>query len=93
MGIAAGNDMLMICHRIELATQAKGALERLPEIEPALASVAKFKSCLAPPNAFSEAAFRALDAEIWDLRVSTLGTQRAAQRSPENGKRSPVELY
>ncbi len=94
-GVAAGNDLLMICHRIELATQAKGALESLPaaEIEPALASVAKFKSRLVPPDSFSEAAFLALDSEIWDLRVSTLGAQRAAQRSSEDGKRSPVELY
>ena len=94
-GVAAGNDLLMICHRIELAAQAKSALEGLPavEIEPALAGVAKFKSRLVPPDAFSETAFLALDAEIWDLRVSTLGAQKAAQRSPENGKRSPVELY
>jgi beta-N-acetylhexosaminidase len=94
-GVAAGNDLLMICHRIELATQAKSALESLPaaEIEPALASVAKFKSRLVPPDPFSEAAFLALDSEIWDLRVSTLGPQQAAQRSSEDGKRSPVELY
>jgi beta-N-acetylhexosaminidase len=94
-GIAAGNDLLMICHRIELATEAKGLLEGLPsiEIEPALVSVAKFKSHLAPPDAFSEAAFLALDSEIRDLRVSTLGAQKAAQRSSEDGKRSPVELY
>ena len=58
-GVAAGNDLLMICHRIQLATQAKSALESLPaaEIEPALASVAKFKSRLVPPDPFSEAAF------------------------------------
>jgi beta-N-acetylhexosaminidase len=94
-GVAAGNDLLMICHRIELAAQAKSTLEGLPavEIEPALAGVAKFKSRLVPPDAFSETAFLALDAEIWDLRVSTLGAQMAAQRSSENGKRSPVELY
>ena len=77
-GVAAGNDLLMICHRIELATQAKSVLESLPaaEIEPALASVAKFKSRLVPPDPFSEAAFLALDSEIWDLRVSTLGEQQ-----------------
>ena len=94
-GVAAGNDLLMICHRIQLATHAKSALESLPaaEIEPALASVAKFKSRLVPPDPFSEAAFFALDSEVWDLRVSTLGAQRAAQRSSEDGKRSPVELY
>lgn len=94
-GVVAGNDLLMICHRIELAAEAKRAIECLPavEIESALTGVARFKSLLAPPDAFSEEAFRALDAEIWDLRVSTLGAQEAARRSPENGKRSPVELY
>ena len=94
-GVAAGNDLLMICHRIELATQARSVLGCLPaaEIEPALASVAKFKSRLAPPEPFSEEAFLALDSEIWELRVSTLGAQKAARRSSEDGKRSPVELY
>ena len=33
------------------------------------------------------------DAEVWDLRVATLGAEQAAQRSPEDGKRSPVEIY
>jgi hypothetical protein len=28
-----------------------------------------------------------------DLRIATLGPERAAQRSPEDGKRSPVEVY
>lgn len=94
-GIAAGNDLLMICHRMELASQAKGTLESLPtaEIEPALENVAKLKSRLVPPDDFSEAAFHSLDSEIWDLRVSTLGAEKAAQRSPDDGKRSPVELY
>jgi beta-N-acetylhexosaminidase len=95
LGVAAGNDLLMICHRIELAAEARQVLERLPasQLEPALASIAGFKARLAAPEAFSEAAFRKLDAEVWDLRVSTLGPQNAARRSPEDGKRSPVELY
>jgi len=94
-GVAAGNDLLMICHRIELAAQAKSVLGDLPavEIEPALASVARFKSHLVPPDAFSETAFLVLDSEIWDLRVSALGSAKDAQRSPEDGRRSPVELY
>jgi hypothetical protein len=59
----------------------------------ARASVARFKKKLAPPHEFSEAAFRKIDHEIWDLRVAVLGPERAAQRSPEDGKRSPVETY
>ncbi len=95
MGIAAGNDLLMICHRVELAAQARTALENLPaaEISPALERVAAFKRLLAPPTAFSEDAFRAVDAEIWELRKAVLGEEAAAHRSPEDGKRSPVEMY
>lgn len=95
LGLAAGNDMLMICHRVELAAQARKVIEALPvkDIEPALARMAEFKRRLAPPAPFSEEAFRAVDAEVWDLRVATLGPEAAAQRSPEDGKRSPVELY
>jgi beta-N-acetylhexosaminidase len=95
MGLAAGNDMLMICHRVELAAQAKQVLEALPAsaAEPPLARMAAFKKKLVPPDPFSEEAFRAVDAEIWDLRAATLGAEQAAQRSPEDGKRSPVELY
>jgi beta-N-acetylhexosaminidase len=94
-GVAAGNDLLMLCHRIELAAQARRVLEGLHagELEAALAGVAKFKERLAPPHVFSESAFGALDSEVWDLRVATLGAERASQRSPEDGKRSPVELY
>lgn len=95
MGLAAGNDMLMICHRVELAAQARTVLETLTgdDLAPALARMAEFKTKLAPPTAFSEEAFRAVDGEVWDLRVATLGEELASQRSPEDGKRSPVELY
>ncbi len=94
LGIAAGNDLLMICHRIEMAAAARAAIEPLGDrLAPALASVARCKSRLAPPTAFSLEGFRAIDAEIWDLRVATLGEEAAAQRSSEDGKRSPVEVY
>ena len=45
------------------------------------------------PDEFSEEAFRKINDEIWDLRVAVLGEEAASQRSPEDGKRSPVELY
>lgn len=48
---------------------------------------------MAPPHEFSEAAFRKIDNEIRALRVATLGEERAKQRSAEDGKRSPVEVY
>lgn len=94
LGIGAGNDLLMICHRIEMASAAKSAIEPLGEkLVPALESVARCKSRLSPPTPFSIDTFQALDSEIWNLRVATLGDESAAKHSPEDGKRSPVEIY
>jgi beta-N-acetylhexosaminidase len=94
LGIEAGNDLLMICHRVEMVAAAKSAIEPLgDQLAPALESVARCKSRLAPPTPFSLEAFQAVDSEIWDLRVAVLGEAAAAHRSPEDGNRSPVELY
>jgi beta-N-acetylhexosaminidase len=95
LAMAAGNDLAMICHRLAAVEEAHKVLQILPaaQIDRALASVAGFKQHMQPPREFSETAFRAIDQEIWELRVSVLGEERAAQRSPEDGKRSPVEVY
>jgi beta-N-acetylhexosaminidase len=58
-----------------------------------LQNVAQTKAKLAAPHEFSETKFREIDQEIWDLRVAVLGEEEAARRSPEDGKRSPVEMY
>jgi beta-N-acetylhexosaminidase len=95
LAIAAGNDLAMICHRIpeiENVHRILGTLLR-GQIDRALASVARFKKKLAPPHEFSEDAFHKIDSEIWDLRVAVLGEERAAIRTPEDGKRSPVEMF
>ncbi len=95
LALAAGNDLLMICHRVEMAAEALAAIQELPleKLAPALARVAAFKTRLAPPAPFSGDTHRRLDAEVWRLRVDTLGEEIAAARSPEDGKRSPVEMY
>jgi beta-N-acetylhexosaminidase len=62
-------------------------------LERALAGVDRFKRKMAAPKPFSEERFRALDREVWEFRVATLGAEAAALRSPEDGKRSPVETY
>ena len=95
LGLEAGNDLLMICHRTEMAEQAYKVLEKCPtdQIDRALANIASFKSKLPPPTTFSEENFKALDQAVWDLRVNVLGAEGAAARSPEDGKRSPVEVY
>jgi beta-N-acetylhexosaminidase len=95
LAIAAGNDLVMICHRIPEIENVLRIVDTLPseQIDRALSSVASFKKKLTRPDEFSEAAFRKIDNEIWELRVATLGEERAAIRSPENAKRSPVEMY
>ncbi len=95
LAIGAGNDLVMICHRIPEIENVQRILGTLPreQIDRALSSVAAFKKQMQPPHEFSEAAFRKIDNEIWELRVATLGEERAKQRSVEDGKRSPVETY
>ena len=56
--------------------------------------MAAAKTRLAPPvTPFSEDAFHALDTEVWALRVEVMGEEAASHRAPEDGKRSPVEIY
>jgi len=95
LAVAAGNDLAMICHRIPEIENVHRILGTLPrkQIERALESVARFKKNLTPPDQFSEAAFRNIDSEIWDLRVAVLGKEPAARPSVEEGKLSPVERY
>ena len=95
LAITAGNDLAMICHRTEALREARACLDGLPaaELDRALASVAAFKRHLAPPDPFSEEEFHLRDAEVYQLRLETLGAELAARRSPEDGKRSPVEVY
>ena len=95
LAITAGNDLAMICHRVNVVEEALGHLEKVPcpNLDRALASVAAFKKKLAPADPFSEEEFRRRDALVWELRAATLGPGRAAQRSADDGKRSPVEMY
>ena len=95
LGLAAGNDLLMICHRVDMLGQARDVLEKQPPavLAPALARVAEFKAKMAPPAPFALGEFEAINRDIWDLRVATLGEEKARQKSVEDGKRSPVEIY
>jgi len=95
LAITAGNDLAMICHRIACVEEAHTCLNNVPraELDRALENVARFKSQMVAPDPWSEEEFRKRDTEVWDLRVATLGAEGAARRSPEDGKRSPVEMY
>ena len=93
--LCAGNHMALICHRIQTVEEAALIVDGMPgeQLERALEGVSRFKEKLVPPDEFSEERFRALDDQAWELRVATLGAERAKERSLETGKRSPVEIY
>ena len=95
LAIAAGNDLVMICHRIPEIETVQQILGTLPsdQIERAQRSVANFKERLDPPNQFSETAFHQIDNEIWNLRTAVLGEERASQTAPQSVQHSPVELF
>ncbi len=93
--VRAGNDIVMICHRLEMVELAWQHLQGVeaPLLHDALLRIEKTKKRLAAPARFDLAAFEAINAEIWDLRVAVLGEEKARDLSVEDGKRSPVELY
>ena len=100
LALEAGNDLAMVCHRAQSSPDALDRAVRAVQktspaaLERALASVAALKESLAPPvPEFSEETFQLLDAEVWRLRVDTMGESAARLRSAEDGKRSPVEVY
>ncbi len=95
LGLAAGNDLLMICHRVQLLAEAHAVLQKQPRVvlELALARVASFKAKMSPAAPFDLDEFAMINRDIWDLRVAVLGEEKAREKSVEDGKRSPVELY
>jgi beta-N-acetylhexosaminidase len=95
LAIAAGNDVAMICHRIPEVDNVQRILATLPQdqINRALQNVARFKERLTRPDEFSEAAFRKIDDEIWNLRVAVLGEERAGQTTSQSVQHSPVEMF
>ncbi|PTY05985.1 beta-N-acetylhexosaminidase [Verrucomicrobia bacterium LW23] len=93
--VVAGNDLLLLCHRVHMVVEAARAIATLPAevLAPSLRRVRALRARLAPPAEFTDEAVRSLDAQVAALRVATLGDEAAATRSAEDGKRSPVELY
>lgn len=93
--IEAGNDLAMICHRIELVEKAAEVIATLPGpiIDDALVRIEAAKKKMKSPFEWSMDRFKEIDGRIWDLRVDTLGEEEAKNLSVEDGKRSPVELY
>ena len=93
--VRAGNDLVMICHRVEMVELARQHLEGVeaPALHDALVRIEKTKKRLVKPDKFDLDRFAAINRDILQLRIDTLGEEAAKNLSVEDGKRSPVELY
>ncbi len=93
--VLAGNDMVMICHRVEMVEQAFQHLKGVPELNlnMALERMERTKKKLSAPKTWSMDEFKRINEDIQQLRVDVLGEEAAANLSVEDGKRSPVEIY
>ena len=93
--VRAGNDLVMICHRLEMVELAHQHLMGVeaPVLHDALDRIKKTKKKLKAPSSFHLDVFARINRDIWDLRVAVLGEEAAQNKSVEDGKRSPVELY
>src|SRR5262249_37178881 len=92
--INAGNDMVMICHRIPEIKTVRGILPKLPsdQIDVAVETVARFKEKLIPPDNFSKTAFADINKQIRELRISVIG-EHQDQIVSQSVQRSPVEMF
>ena len=92
--LEAGNDMVMLCHRVPEIETVHRILGALPSdiIERAQRYVGEFKKKLSPPNKFSENAFQEINQEIADLRNVVVGDEKP-EKSVHERQISPVERF
>ncbi len=92
--LEAGNDIMMLCHRVPEIETVHRILGALPsdQIERAQQHVGKFKKNLSPPQKFSESAFQEINREIADLRTAVVGEEEAGRIVTER-QISPVERF
>src|SRR5436190_15639554 len=79
--LAAGNDVMMLCHRVPEIETVQRILGTLPsdQIERAQQHVNQFKKNLSPPQTFSETAFDEINREVADLRTAVVGAEEVTQ--------------
>jgi beta-N-acetylhexosaminidase len=92
--LEAGNDMMMICHRVPEVETVHRILGTLPsdQIERAQQRIGDFKKNLSPSLKFSESAFQEINREIADLRTAVVGEEDAGRIVTER-QISPVERF
>src|SRR6476620_4219765 len=92
--LEAGNDIMMLCHRVHEIETVHRILGTLPsdQIERAQQYVGEFKKNLSPPYKFSESAFHEINQEIADLRNVVVGEEKSGRIVTER-QISPVERF
>ena len=92
--LEAGNDIMMLCHRVPEIETVLRILGALPsdQIERAQQHIGKFKKNLSPPQKFSESAFQEINTEIADLRTAVVGEEEVGRVVTER-QISPVERF
>jgi beta-N-acetylhexosaminidase len=95
LALDAGNDMMMICHRVPEIETVHRILSTLPsaQIERAQQHTGNFKKNLSPAHKFSESAFRELNEEIANLRTAVIGEDEAGEVGAAERQISPVERF
>jgi beta-N-acetylhexosaminidase len=90
----AGNDIMMICHRVPEIETVQRILGTLPsdQIERAQQHIDDFKKNLSPPQKFSERVFHEINTEIADLRAAVVGAEEPGRVVTER-QISPVERF
>jgi beta-N-acetylhexosaminidase len=92
--LEAGNDIMMLCHRVPEIETVHRILGTLPsdQIERAQQKIGDFKKNLSPPQKFSESAFQEINREIADLRTAVVGEEEIGRVVTER-QISPVERF
>jgi beta-N-acetylhexosaminidase len=92
--LEAGNDIMMLCHRVPEIETVHRILGTLPsdQIERAQQHIGEFKKNMSPPRKFSEHAFQEINQEIADLRTAVVGEVETGKVVSER-QISPVERF
>lgn len=94
LALEAGEDIVMLCHRVPEIETVHRILGTLPadQIERAQQHISEFKKHVSPSYKFSENAFQEINREIDDLRNAVVSDEEAGRVIPER-QISPVERF
>jgi beta-N-acetylhexosaminidase len=95
LALDAGNDMVMLCHRVPEIETVQRILGTLPshQIERAQQHIGDFKENLSPARKFSERVFHQIDTEIGDFRTAVVGENEVGRIGATDRQISPVERF